>query len=208
MTFERVGLVAAWVLLLVLTVLVLRVLRLLRAGEELRAELERREHAEPLEVGVAGPDFRARYLDGSPVGLSDVAGTDTLLLFVSPACGSCRREMRGLVRLGRVAAERVGLRVVLVSDHKADATAEWIRDIRDVDGVAVDLPVIVAPPRASELVGVYNAGGVTPSYLLLGADGTVRARGRLGTGEWLALRAGWEGPTAGRRVLSARRVTG
>jgi len=116
--------------------------------------------------------------------------------------------MRGLVRLGRVAAERADLRTFLVSDQKAEITQGWIEAMRDDDGVTVDLPVIVAPPRSSDLVAVYNAPGVTPSYCLLGADGIVRSRGRLGSGEWLALRAGWEGPPPARRPLSGRRATG
>jgi peroxiredoxin len=179
-------------------VLLLLVLRLLRASQRL-SEHQRRwaalEHAPELPVGLPAPRFRARTLDGEPVGREDYADRDVVFLFMSPDCSTCRRELRGLTRLARAARERAGVELVIVSDGAPAQTHEWLRAACHEDGVELGLPVLVAPHQTTDFVPTYNARMLLPYFCLVDRVGIVRSRDLLGAGGWLKLRAQWEGRT-------------
>jgi hypothetical protein len=204
-TVWQAAILGAWALLLVNVALTVRVVRWLQAGEERRRRADELEAASPLGVGQPAPPFRARTLEGASVGLQDYAGRTVAFVFVSPECGACRRELRGLVRLGRLARERAQVDLVLVSDFGASETSRWLTDIRERDGVTVDLPVLVAPPTHSDLFASYNPRVLTPYFCVVDPTGTVRSRDPLGAGDWLRLRAEWEGKSAERAIRSAAR---
>ena len=126
-------------------------------------------------------------------------------VFVSPECGSCRRELRGLVRLRRLARERAGVNLVLVSDFGASETSRWLADVREREGVTVDMPVLVAPLTQSDLFASYNPRVLTPYYCVVDETGIVRSRDPVGAGDWLRLREEWEGRSAERAIQWARR---
>lgn len=192
MTFLSVAVLSGWVGLLLNLLLTLRIVRYLRAEEELREGFRKRRHAKPLAAGSRAPDFRARTLDGDPIELSNFVGCSVVFVYVSPHCPSCQRELRGLVRLGRIARHLGEDEIVLVSDEPAEETTAWLTKIRDQDGVTVDLPVVVAPLTTSDFLAKYNSAVITPYYCHINADGTVVSSAPLGDAEWPVLRAKWE----------------
>jgi hypothetical protein len=192
MSVLPVTVLLAWLVLLLQLLLVLRILRYLHAAEAMREGFRARRRAQPLAAGGRAPHFHARTLDGAPVELGDFAGRGVVFVFTSPHCPSCQRELRGLVRLGRIARQLGDEEVVVVSDETPEATAAWLSTVRERDGVTVDLAVVVAPPDVSDLLPKYNPGLVTPSYCHIDADGTVLSAAPLGDGGWPALRAKWE----------------
>ena len=207
MSFDRVALTLTWVVLLVVVAVLVRVLRLLRTNEAALEEMKRYNDAEELEIGTLAPGFSAEFLDRTPADLSRLSGPPTLLLFVSPACATCRREMREFVRLSRTIRERSGLHTVLVTDQRAERSVEWFEAIRTEDGVSVELPVLSAPPRRSDLLLKYNPSGVMPSFCVIGADRRIQSRGRVGEPTWFTQRAIWEGRPPGARPRDLRRAT-
>jgi hypothetical protein len=200
MTFWEIALAGAWVAILLDLLLTLRVVRWIRATAALNEESIAREHAEFLRIDAKAPDFRARTLAGEAVGLDDYEGRAVALVFVSPHCGTCRREVRGLVRLARTTRQSGIVEIVLVSDSRSSETSDWLRDIHDRDGVTVDLPVIIAPTATSDLILKYNPRGLTPYFCLVDSDGVVRARDPVGLGHWPVLRALWERSHTARRA--------
>ena len=201
MSVWQAATLGAWVLLLCNFALTLRVVRRLRADDEQRQLTEELLHAPDLAVGAPAPPFRARTLDGDSVGLEDYAGRTVAFVVVSPECPTCRREIRGLVHLARVARENVGVALVLVSDFGPTATAAWLETVAREDRIAIDVPVLLAPPSVSNFLPQYDPRVVTPYYCLIDEDATVVSRGPVGAGEWLRLRGSWEGAN----VQTARR---
>lgn len=193
------GLVALWGVVLVNLLLTLRVLRFMRAMEDKRILEEDMENIPEIPLGKPAPDFKAKTIAGKTVRLEDFAGRPVAFAFVSPACGSCRKEVPNLVKLGAVAARHSGLEVVLVSDHPTAATHEWIRSIGEEDKVRVDLRTLVAPRTSTNFLATYNPRGVTPSFCYVDANGVVRARGPIGIGEWPRLKQQWEGSSVENR---------
>jgi len=183
-----------WLLLLVNLFLTVRVLRLLSAGEALREPPAERKRRRELAVGSPAPEFRAATLAGEVVGLDDYFGFPVVFVFVSPQSAASRSELPMLVRVARAARERAGVELTLVSDAGAAATQAWLRRVGDEDGVEVTLPVLVAPPSASDFIVDYNPSGVTPYHCFVQEDGTVGSRGPVGGSDWRALCRGWEAP--------------
>lgn len=107
----------------------------------------------------------------------------------------CRREIRSLVHLARVAQERANVGMALVSDFGPTSTADWVRRVENEDRIAIDLDVIVAPPASSTFFPRYNPRIVTPFFCFVDSTGQVAARGPVGAGDWLRLRGAWEGTT-------------
>ncbi len=192
MNFLSVAVLVGLVGLLLNLVLTLRVIRYLHAAEEVRENFRIRRFAKPLSSGTQAPHFHARTLQGDPVQLADFAGRSVVFVCVSPHCPSCQRELRGLVRLGRIARHLGDEEVVLVSDEPAEATAAWLERARERHGVSVDLRVLVAPAQDSDFLPKYNPGVVTPLYCHVNSSGLVVSSAGLGDGEWPALRAKWE----------------
>lgn len=198
-TVWLVSLGALWAVVLLNLLLTLRIVMWLRSVQETQRRDAERENLPELPVGEPAPDFRVRELSGRTVRLADYAGSETVLVFVSPHCGPCRREMPDLVGLGAAGQERLGARLVLVSDSSAAETQTWVDGIRQQDKVEVDLPILVAPQQSSELQTLYNPRAVTPYFCQLDSEGKVVARGLLNRGVWSALRRRWEGERPVRR---------
>jgi thiol-disulfide isomerase/thioredoxin len=192
MSAWNLALLAGWAVLLVNLAMTLRVVRKLRAEQELQERAAELQHAPDVEVGVPAPRFRARTLDGNAVGLEDFAGRPVTFLVVSPDCPICRRELRGLIHLAKLAREKAGVQFVLVSDYGITATNAWLQTLREEQRVEVDVPVLVAPPAVSDFLPAYDPRVLTPFHVFVREDGVVGSRGPVGAGDWLKLRATWE----------------
>jgi methylamine dehydrogenase accessory protein MauD len=100
-------------------------------------------------------------------------GRSMLLLFVSPTCPICKKLLpfaRGFAR-----SERRKLDLVLVGDGEASAQERMI-----LDHHLEDLPYLV-----SAEVGMTYQVGKLPYAVLIGSDGTVRAKGLVNSREHL-----------------------
>lgn len=192
MSAWNLALLAGWAVLLVNLGLTLRVVRRLRAEQELQEQVAALQHAPDVKVGGRAPRFRARTLDGNAVGLDDFADRAVTFLSVSPDCPTCRRELRGLMHLAKVAREKAGVEFVLVSDYGIAATNAWLQTMRQDDRVEVNAPVLAAPQATSDFLAAYNPRVITPFHVFVREDGTVGSRGPVGAGDWLKLRATWE----------------
>lgn len=187
-----------WGVVLVNLGLTLRIVRLLRAQEALRKRTAAAEQRPELTVGGVAPEFVARTLAGESVSRRTYADRSVAFLFVSPHCGHCRRELPMLMSLAPLARQHADVTLVLVSDSSAAETHAWLTTIREEDGLAVDLPVLVAPRTMYDFVLIYNPRGLSPYYCLLDTQGMIQARGPLGTGDWPALQRAWGGTANGR----------
>jgi thiol-disulfide isomerase/thioredoxin len=195
--------IAGWAVLLLNLLLTLRVVRWLRSVQEAQKLDGARAELPELPLGEPAPAFTARELSGRAVRSADYLGRETALVFVSPHCGPCRRELPGLIALAAVAKQRAGAEIVLVSDVNAAETQAWIAKLREEDQVEVTLPLLLASRNTSEFSARYNPRAVTPYFCHLDAEGTVTARGGLHSPAWAAIVRNWDGAAnAGR---SARR---
>jgi thiol-disulfide isomerase/thioredoxin/uncharacterized membrane protein YphA (DoxX/SURF4 family) len=126
-----------------------------------------------LEPGTPAPAFWLPSTDGGRVALGDLLrpGRPLLLLFTSPACGSCSLLMPDVARWQRDHADELTIAVLSAGDH------ERIR--AEADEYGLDHVLIDETLSAYE---AYAANG-TPSAVLLAGDGTVAS--------WLAAGGDW-----------------
>lgn len=202
MTVWEAVAVVGWAVLLLNLALTLRVVRSLRGEREGRlADAERGERSE-LPLGEPAPPFRVRDLAGGHVGSEDYLGTQTALLFVSPHCGPCRREMPALMNLAGRAQQSAGAQFVLVSDSDAAETRAWISSMQQDDGLELTVPVLLAAGLTSDLQMRYNPHAVSPYFCLLDAEGVVTARGVVNSAPWVDAVRVWD--SAARRARRFR----
>lgn len=119
---------------------------------------------ESLKVGQKAPNFSAQTLQGKTVTLNDYEGRAAAFVFVSPDCKPCREELPRIRDLFPI-ARGFGTELVLVSDGGDEKTRSL------VDGLADDLPVLVAPREHNPFFSDYKAMG-TPSFCLIDAGKT------------------------------------
>ncbi len=184
---------AGWAVLLLNLLLTLRVVRWLRSVQEAqRLDAERAELPE-LPIGEPAPPFRSRLLDGQLVSSEDYRGREVALVFVSPLCGPCRRELPGLSRLAEAAGQNAQAQILLVSDVSVTETEAWLHRLRTEDQVEVDLPFLLASRNSSQFHARYNPRAVTPYFCHLNSDGILTARGGLHSPAWTAIARRWGG---------------
>ncbi|HET8682041.1 MAG TPA: TlpA disulfide reductase family protein [Micromonosporaceae bacterium] len=184
---------ALWVVVFVNLALTFRLVRWVVGQKEMR--LRFLGGGPGLTEGAPAPAFRARTLAGRPVSLDDYAGQRVVLVFSSPFCDRCRREMPTLLALARQAKAHADTTIVVVSDADITTTEVWLATMRAEDGVSVDLPILVAPTTESTFTIDYNPLSAIPFFCLIDPAGTVAARGLVGKEEWAQLVRTWEGRT-------------
>lgn len=185
------SLVALWCVAVLILLLTLRLVRCLRSLQELQERSAAGEYLSELMLNTVAPQFRLKTLSGDWVELTEFTGCPLLLLFVSPHCGPCRRELPHFTKLSTAAKERANVEFVLVSDSLSAETNSWLNDIRLEDNVEVNLPVLVAPRTLSEFGSVYNPRGISPYFCYIDEQGIVRARGPVGIDQWTELIRPW-----------------
>jgi peroxiredoxin len=119
-------------------------------------------HAGGLPVGSPVPAIELESLDGDRIGLADLRGADTLLLFWNPDCGFCR-QMHDQLLAWEATSNGVTPRLVVVSSGDPERT----RADRFRSTVLLDAEYAVSD--------AFGAGG-TPMAVLLTADGHVGSR--------------------------------
>lgn len=119
-----------------------------------------------LEIGEHAPELAETDMQGRPVSLGSVRGKQTLLVFFSPACHSCKGLAPALRSIWR--SERATTEVVLISLGGDDALNREFATKHKLN----DLSIIV-----SGTLG-FKYKVLTPPYgLLVDWAGIVRAKG-------------------------------
>ncbi len=195
--------VAGWAVLLLNLLLTMRLVRWLRSYQDAGRLDSFRADLPELRIGELAPDFRARDLSGRIVTSGDFPGRDLALVFVSPECGLCRRELPGLAPLAGVAMA-AGTEIVLVSGGGAGETESWLDEISAENNVDLrSWRVLLAPARTSDFQIRYNPRALTPYFCHIDRAGMVTARGGLHTPAWAAVVRTWD-PSAGAHRNSRR----
>lgn len=174
-TALAISTVVLWVLVVVLAVVVAALARQIGVLYERVAPAGALMMARGPAVGDAAPVLGVEMLGGGSrqIGATRPDGRSTLLFFLSPTCPVCKTLLPALRSAAR--RERGWLEVVLASDgpraeHEAFVAAERLADF---------------PYVLSTALGVAHQVGKLPYAVLLGPDGTVRAKGLVNTREHL-----------------------
>lgn len=165
-------------LVVVLVVLVALILLNLVLTLRLAAIVQQREYDRlPLAfpVGAPLPAFTAhRHQDGATVPSSALSGSAAVLVFLSPACGDCRRRRLELTELHpAIVASGVGLWVFGAGARRR------VRAFFEGTPLAAHVMSIRAGVRRR-----LNARNAAPFYLFVDAAGTVVASGFVGNEDW------------------------
>ena len=142
-------------------------------------------------VGEVAPEFIAGTLAGQELTHERFAGKAVAFVFVSPNCGGCRRAMASVVQVAPLAQAAAGLQVVVVSDTGEPKTREWLKSLREDNGVAVTLPVLVAPLSQFDMIPKYNPDGLFPFFCVLDEERRLVVHGPVGHREWDTLVQEW-----------------
>jgi hypothetical protein len=187
----EVAAIAGWAALLLNLLLTLRLVQWLRSFQEGQRLDSVRAELPELPLGEPAPAFRARDLSGSPVRSEDFLVRETALVFVSPHCSPCRRDLPGLVALATLARQAAGAEIVLVSDSGAGETQSWVTEILDKDQVDLPMPML-ATGRTSDFLTRYNPRGLVPYFCHIDTAGNVTARGGLHSPAWAGVVKRWD----------------
>lgn len=165
-------------LVVVLAVLVALVLFNLLLTLRLAAIVQQREYDRlPLafSVGAPLPAFTARrQLDGAAMSSAALSGSAAVLVFLSPACGDCRRRRVELIELHpAIVASGVGLWVFGAGARRR------VRAFFEGTPLAAHVMSIRAGVRRR-----LNARNAAPFYLFVDHAGTVLASGFVGNEDW------------------------
>lgn len=148
--------------------LTLRLAAIVRAGEEPGLP-------PTVPIGETVPPFEGRRrVDGSRFASGDLAGQATVLVFLSPGCGTCREKTAELLRI-LPAARRAGVAIWIVP---AD-------DVHDIAVLVGDTPLIdrvVEMDRATRRT--LNPVNSVPFYLFVDDAMAVKASGQVGDEDW------------------------
>ena len=115
-------------------------------------------------IGGAAPALHLTTLAGAPLRVGGADGRSQLFFFLSPTCPVCKKLLPVLRTLAAAEGDRV--EVILASDGDvAEHTAFWERE-------KLGLPYVL-----SEQLGISFQIGRLPYAVVVGPDGTVRAKG-------------------------------
>lgn len=140
-----------------------------------------------LPVGTTAPPFEAESVGGASVSLSDFAGRELALVFMSPGCGPCVSELPNWEELShKAASSRTAL--VMVSIASREETEELVREFK------LTLPTLIAPRGVNPLADDYKVLR-TPSYYLINEEGRISHVGIPNTkwDRWKSLAKLWMG---------------
>lgn len=128
-------------------------------------------------VGGLVPAFEARRLaDGSSLASAELAGTPTVLIFLSPACATCRARVSELAEILPATLEAgVSLWIACADDTHDLATL--------TGGSPLESHCLAVGEEVRKALNPLHAA---PLYLFIDEALTVQAGGYLGDGNWQA----------------------
>jgi hypothetical protein len=136
-------------------------------------------------LGEPAPDFAADSLAGSRVRLSDYTDGQLTLVYLSPTCDSCRRQLPRLRTIRRLATRAGGDVVVVFADDHGRETVDQLRTEYGIDAE------ILMVGHGHELWRRYNPRRAKPFFFHIDG-GILRAAAAVGSQEWADLLTGWQ----------------
>ncbi len=105
-------------------------------------------------LGDTAPDFEADTTQGR-IRFHDWAGSDWVILFSHPADFTpvCTTELGYTAKLKDAFTQR-GAKAIAISVDDVDSHNDWISDIEETQGAAVNFPIIADPAR--KVATLYN----------------------------------------------------
>ena len=164
-----------WIAVIGLSLLVLALARQVGVLHERIAPMGALMTDKGASVGKPAPVLKVADRTGQilTLGGSNPMGRGMFLLFLSPTCPICKKLLPFVKHLAR--SERRSLDLVLVGDGEASDQERMIRDYH-----LEEIPYLV-----STEVGMIYKVGKLPYAVLIGGDGTVRAKGLVNSREHL-----------------------
>ncbi|MFC5290050.1 peroxiredoxin family protein [Actinokineospora guangxiensis] len=142
------------------------------------------------ELGAAGtvlprgrraPSFTAATLDGGTFAIDDHRRTAVVLVFLSPGCASCDRQLPRVLQVRQVLANSGVLVLPVFFDDAHDSRAEI-----SAYAAANDVPdQSLVADADSPLAGTYNPKRRTPFYYVIDS-GSISGSGVVGGADWSA----------------------
>jgi alkyl hydroperoxide reductase subunit AhpC len=114
--------------------------------------------AEMLQIGQTAPDFVQGSTEG-PIRFHEWLGTSWGVLFSHPRNFTpvCTTELGEVARLNNE-WQRRGIKVIGLSVNPLDAHEQWVTDIKDTQGYALNFPLLADNDRkVSNLYGMIHA---------------------------------------------------
>jgi peroxiredoxin len=127
----------------------------------------------PLPIGTKAPDFTLYDQNKEQVSLSDLAGHNSLIVFIPfPFTGHCDNEGCA-IRDGLGGLESIDAKVVVITDHAVPVNAKWAADN------GFDFPVLSdfwPHGEATKAYGAFNdnLGAANRVTYVLDAGGVIR----------------------------------
>jgi len=127
----------------------------------------------PLAIGAKAPDFTLYDQNKEQVSLSDLAGHNSLIVFIPfPFTGHCDNEGCA-IRDGLGGLESIDAKVVVITDHAVPVNAKWATEN------GFDFPVLSdfwPHGEATRAYGAFNdmLGAANRVTYVIDADGVIR----------------------------------
>jgi peroxiredoxin (alkyl hydroperoxide reductase subunit C) len=127
----------------------------------------------PLAIGAKAPDFTLYDQNREQVSLSDLAGHNSLIVFIPfPFTGHCDNEGCA-IRDGLGGLESIDAKVVVITDHAVPVNAKWATEN------GFDFPVLSdfwPHGEATRAYGAFNdmLGAANRVTYVIDADGIIR----------------------------------
>lgn len=121
-----------------------------------------------LPVGSKAPGFTAVTTSGESRSLADLAGSRSVVGFISPHCPPCHVQLPEFIELAKTLPAGAGqaLAVIVGAEEAAAGYAA------ELDGAAT----VVITPRQGPLTAAFSVRAF-PAFYLIGPDGQIEARG-------------------------------
>jgi methylamine dehydrogenase accessory protein MauD len=167
--------VILWLVIVVMGVVIFALARQIGILHERVAPMGALMTDHSIQVGQPAPVMTLVDIKGHAITLGGSSPRDrhTLLLFVSPTCPICKKLLPAVRSFGR--REQRHLDIVLIGDGDRADQERMIREHR-----LEDMPYVISPE-----VGMKYQVAKLPYSVLLGSDGTVRAKGLVNSREHL-----------------------
>jgi peroxiredoxin len=170
-TILYVSSILLWVVTLINFLLILALIRRINIGSGVF-----RVPFDTLPIGQMAPDFIADGITGEQITLANYAGRALALVFVSPNCGVCSKQIPQINLLGTNAIS-TGTELLIICNADVTQTQSYEKKLN------ITVPVLSAPRQTNPFFENYKASGV-PFYVIIDQQGLIQATNLVGDYQW------------------------